>query len=701
MKDEAITSKAGMCWSAGTTETGALRLSEILHGGDYNPDQWLNHPDILEEDIRLMKKAFVNCVSLGIFAWAKLEPEEGRYEFEWLEAIIQKLYENGIYTILATPTAAMPQWLTEKYEEVMQVDEYGLRNLPGNRHNFCPSSHVMREKMRQMNRGLSKRLGSHPGVIAWHISNEYGGNGRDSSCHCPLCQDSFRSWLKEKYETLDALNHAWWTSFWSHTYTDWKQIRSASARGENLLHGLNLDWKRFVSRQLLAFCKEEIQAVRQYSNLPTTVNMMGFFKHLNYFEWAREVDIISWDSYPSWHSEKDEIGVAVAAAAQHSMMRSFKKAPFLLMESTPSFVNYKPKNTLKRPGLHSLSSLQAIAHGSNSVQYFQWRKSRGSCEKFHGAVIDHKNNENTRVFRDVTEVGKRLKALSDRLYNTCNQAKVAIVYDWENRWAMEDAYAVEYPMDYTALFLSYYRPLWEMGIDADVLDMKGELDGYRLVIAPLNYMYRGDYADRVRRFVEAGGCYVTTYWSGEVDDTDLCFLGGHPLRDVLGIRTEEIDAPGDYYKNQVEYAGSCYNVTGLCGLVHAQGAKVLATYKTDFFKGFPALTENTFGRGKAYYIASQNENAFIRAVYEEIFEQAGMNCGFKAELGEGVTVACRTGERIKIWFLQNFNRDSAVVKLKGVYRDMETQEVLEGDIKLEAFTCLILEEAASTGEFLN
>lgn len=673
-------------------KTVLKKFPQLLHGGDYNPDQWLDYPEILEEDIRLMKEAHVNCVSLGIFAWASLEPEEGRYELDWLETIIQNLYDNGIYTILATPTGAMPHWLTAKYEEVMQVTKEGIRRLPGNRHNFCQSSPIMREKMRQINGKLAERFGKHPGVIAWHISNEYGGNDREGDCHCPHCQEAFRRWLKNRYQTLDALNYAWWTKFWSHTYTDWDQIHSPSPNGENMLHGLILDWKRFISAQTLDFCKEEIKAVRQYSDLPVTTNMMGFFKPLNYFEWAKELDFISWDSYPDWHSSPDEIDVAVGTAAYHNIMRSLKKAPFLMMESTPSLVNWKERNTLKKPGMHALSSLQAVAHGSNSVQYFQWRKSRGSSEKYHGAVVDHKNGSNTRVFRDVAELGKRLESMSEQIYGTCNQPKVAMIFDWENWWAVSGACAVDNNLDYQKLFLSYYKPLWNMGIDVDIIDMTYELDKYQLVIAPVNYMYRSDYKDRVRAYVENGGNYVTTYWSGEVDDTDLCFLGEHPLRDVLGIRTEEIDVPNQYDKNHVIYNGKDYDITGLCALVHAETAQILSTYKDDFYAGYPALTENFYGKGKAYYIASQNEDGFIREFLENLVRQANLGSNFEAELPEGVTVSERVNEEgTAIWFLQNFNKKSTNVTLKRSYRNVETGIIHKDNIEMEAFSCYVLE----------
>ena len=297
---------------------------QILHGGDYNPEQWLQYPEILEEDLTLMKKANVNCVSLGIFSWASLEPEEGCYDFSWLESMIGRLYENGIRVILATPSGAMPHWLTVRYPEVMQTAADGRRNLPGRRHNFCYTSPVMRDKVRRMDEKLSEKFGKNEAVILWHISNEFGGNWSDGACHCELCQQAFRRWLKEKYGTLDKLNHAWWNTFWSHTYTDWEQIHSPAPNGESFSHGLNLDWRRFVTAQMEDFCREEIRSVHSHSDLPVTTNFMGSFKNLDYQKFHRELDIVSWDNYPLWHIQKDEVPVAVCAAANHSMMRSLK-----------------------------------------------------------------------------------------------------------------------------------------------------------------------------------------------------------------------------------------------------------------------------------------------------------------------------------------------------------------------------------------
>ena len=253
----------------------------LLHGGDYNPDQWLEYPEVFEEDVRLMKEANVNCVSLGIFAWAVLEPEEGRYELDWMDHIITRLGEEGIQVVLATPSGAMPNWLTQKYPEVMQVQADGHRNLPGKRHNFCYTSPVMREKITSIDRVLAERFGRRDNVILWHISNELGGNFGDSTCHCELCQEAFRQWLKKKYGTLENLNSAWWNHFWSHTYTDWRQIHSPGPYGETTSTALVLDWRRFSTEQISSFCELEIKTVKEASDLPATTNFMDFFKGLD------------------------------------------------------------------------------------------------------------------------------------------------------------------------------------------------------------------------------------------------------------------------------------------------------------------------------------------------------------------------------------------------------------------------------------
>lgn len=664
----------------------------LLHGGDYNPEQWLESPEILEEDIRLMKEAGVNCVTLGVFSWAVLEPREGEYEIDWLEERIDRLGREGIQVILATPSGAMPHWLTEKYPEVMQVQADGKRNLPGKRHNFCYSSPVMQEKITALDRELSRRLGRKENVILWHISNEFGGNFADSSCHCELCQEKFRSWLKQRYGTLEKLNHAWWGRFWSHSYTDWSQIHSPAPHGEWTVTALTVDWRRFVSEQVSRFCRMETAAVREYSDLPNTANYMDFFKGLDYHRISKEVDIVSWDNYPYWHRIKDEVPAAVRAAANHSLMRSMKKQPFLMMESVPSQVNWREYNPLKRPGMHMLSSMQAIAHGSDSVQYFQWRKGRGSYEKFHGAVLDHKNGSNTRTFRDVAQVGERLSRLTESIDGTVNRPKAAILFDWENWWAVEDTTGPRLDLDYVDCVLSHYRAFWEAGIEADFISMEADLDGYTLLAAPLNYMYKGGYADRVRTFVREGGVFVTTYFSGMADGTDLCFIGHHPLEDVLGIVQEEIDAPGEEFANSFAYKGNGYPAARMCEVIHAaEDTKVLSVYDKDFYKGCPVVTEHAYGRGRAYYLAAESDLCFLRAFYRDVFAAAGLENPLGTTLPYGVTVTGRSGEDGRmVVFVMNFKNEPVELAGIGRWTDAESGVVYEGKLQMEAFGCVLL-----------
>jgi len=504
------------------------KLPHFIHGADYNPDQWLDYPEVLAEDLRLMKLANCNAMSVGIFAWAALEPEEGRFEFGWLDRVMDQLAANGIYAILATPSGARPAWLSQKYPEVLRVEADRKRILHGNRHNHCYTSPVYREKVEIINTKLAERYKEHPALLVWHVSNEYGGE-----CHCALCQEKFRAWLRNKYQTLTALNQAWWTAFWSHTYTDWSQIESPAPHGEGSNHGLNLDWKRFVTHQTLDFFKHECAPLRAITpTVPVTTNFMGTYPGLDYWKFADELDVISWDSYPRWHGKKSDAQTAAATAFVHDLNRSLKQGkPFMLMESTPSMTNWQGVAKLKRPGMHLLSSLQAVAHGSDTVQYFQWRKGRGGSEKFHGAVVDHVGHERTRVFQDVQEVGALLKCL-DPVVGTTVEPEVALIFDWENRWALEDAQAIREEKKYEETCYRHYYPFWSRGVPVDVINEDADFSRYRLLIAPMLYMIRPGVAERISQFVADGGTFVATYWSGIVDENDRSFWGVSLARSV-------------------------------------------------------------------------------------------------------------------------------------------------------------------------
>lgn len=670
-----------------------INFGRLLHGGDYNPEQWLHMPEILDRDVELMKKANINAVSLGIFSWAALEPEEGMFHFDWMEQIIDRLYQNGISVILATPTGARPKWMADKYEEVLRVDAMRRRQLFGARHNHCYTSPVYREKTRIINTELAKRFGKHPGVIAWHISNEYGGE-----CYCPLCQNAFRSWLKEKYKSIDNLNLAWATTFWSHRYQDFSQIESPSPIGESGLHALNLDWNRFVTHQTVDFMKHEIKAIRDAgSEKPATTNMMYDFQGLNYHKFADAVDFISWDAYPDWYVQA-ESETAFACGMQHDIMRSIQKKPFLLMESCPSGTNWQPISKLKKPGLLHAASMQAIAHGADSVLYFQFRKSQGASEKFHGAVVDHYGSEDTRVFREVTEVGVSLKKLRE-VAGANTKAKIAIIHDWESRWAMENAQGPRNQgLHYLKAAEKSYSAFRRQGFDVDVIDMEQSIDGYAIVAAPMLYMFRDGFEEKIRKYVENGGRFILTYWSGIVDETDLCFLGGtpHGLMDVMGLRSTEIDGLFDWESNcavpaEGNHMGLTKNYTckNLCELVRPSTANVLMTYGEDFYAGMPALTENSFGSGKAYYICADFEQAFFDDVYEKIIVETDIH-GVVSNVPAGIEVTTRENDAAEYVFIQSFNRHGVEIDLP-----MDKYEILMGayDGTIPAFGTIVLKRS--------
>lgn len=671
----------------------------MLHGADYNPEQWQHYPEVLAEDIRLMKLAKCNVMSVGIFSWVSLEPEEGVFTFEWLDRILDSFAENGIYAFLATPSGARPAWMSQKYPEVLRVEANRVRNLHGFRHNHCATSPVYREKVRIMNTKLAERYANHPAVIGWHISNEFGGD-----CHCDYCQEAFRAWVQDKYGTLDKLNHAWWTTFWSHTITDWSQVESPAPHGETQVHAMNLDWRRFVTDQTADFIKHEIVPLKAANPaIPVTTNLMEFFEGLNYWKFADLLDVISWDSYPTWHDrEGDDSRQAAKVAMMHDIIRSIKGGkPWMLMESTPSLTNWQDVSKLKRPGMHLLSSLQAVAHGSDTVQYFQWRKSRGSSEKLHGAVVDHVGHEHTRVFGDVTHVGNTLEKLEE-VIGTSVPAEAAVIFDWENRWGINDSQGPRNKgVKYEETAEAHYLALWEQGVPVDVIHMDADFSKYKLLVAPMLYMVRAGVGERIQKFVENGGIFVATYWSGIVDEHDLCFLGGFPgpLRKTLGIWSEEIDGLHDHDRNHIlpvegnelDLQGE-YEAVELCDLIHTEGAEVLAVYGSDFYAGRPALTVNRLGQGKAYYIASRNIGLFHSHFYRSLIEDAGISKALNVKLPHGVNTAIRTDGVHDYIFILNFTHEPQKIMLDGrTYADMLENHVIEdGSIQLDAYAVKVL-----------
>ncbi|AWV31918.1 beta-galactosidase [Paenibacillus odorifer] len=670
------------------------KLPKIWYGGDYNPEQW--DAPVWAEDERMFKLAGIDVATINVFSWALIQPSEDTYDFSSLDELMDRLYKNGTYVCLATGTGAHPAWMAHRYPEVTRVDVQGRKRKFGGRHNSNPNSSVYRKYAAKLAGKLAERYKDHPALVAWHISNEYGGYDYSEQSAA-----AFRVWLKERYGSLDALNKAWNTRFWGHTFYDWEEIVVPNELSEEWngnrtnFQGISLDYRRFMSYSLLECYKIEYEAIKEHStNVPVTTNLMGFYPELDYFEWAKHMDVISWDNYPSLDTPVS------FTAMTHDLMRGLKNGqPFMLMEQTPSQQNWQPYNSLKRPGVMRLWSYQAVARGADTVLFFQLRRSIGACEKYHGAVIEHVGHEHTRVFRECAELGKELEQLGDQLLDARSAAKVGIIYDWENRWALDLSSGPSVALDYVNEVHKYYDALYQQNIEADMIGVEENLSKYEIVIAPVMYMVKPGFAEKVEAFVKAGGTFITTYFSGIVNENDLVTVGGYPgeLRKVLGIWAEEIDALLPGMSNELVLDKTWGSLSGsykcdlLCDLIHAEGAEVLAEYGSDFYKGMPALTVNKFGEGKAYYVATSPEAGFLQGFLANLCAEKNIQPLVTAP--EGIESVQRVKDGVAYLFLLNHTAGDLSADIGPAERtDLLTGNVISGSAIVPGRGVLILSD---------
>ncbi|WP_339253765.1 beta-galactosidase [Paenibacillus sp. FSL P2-0136] len=670
------------------------KLPKIWYGGDYNPEQW--EAPVWAEDERMFKLAGIDVATINVFSWALIQPSEDTYDFSGLDELIDRLYKNGTYVCLATGTGAHPAWMAHRYPEVTRVDVQGRKRKFGGRHNSNPNSAVYRKYAALLAGKLAERYKDHPGLVAWHISNEYGGYD-----YSEQSEAAFRVWLKERYGTLDALNKAWNTRFWGHTFYDWEEIVVPNELSEEWggnrtnFQGISLDYRRFMSDSLLECYILEYKAIKEHSqDIPVTTNMMGFYPELDYFKWAKYLDVISWDNYPSLDTPVSH------TAMTHDLMRGLKNGqPFMLMEQTPSQQNWQPYNSLKRPGVMRLWSYQAVARGADTVLFFQLRRSIGACEKYHGAVIEHVGHEHTRVFRECAELGRELKSLGSELLDARSAAQIGIIYDWENRWALDLSSGPSVALKYVDEVHKYYDALYQQNIEADMIGVEEDLSRYKIVIAPVLYMVKPGFAEKVEAFVQAGGTFITTYFSGIVNENDLVTVGGYPgeLRKVLGIWAEEIDALLPGMSNEIvmnkEWGAlnRSYACGLLCDLIHPEGAEVLAQYGADFYKGMPALTVNSFGAGKAYYVATSPDAAFLRGFLANLCADNGIAPLVSAP--EGIESVQRVKDGVSYLFLLNHSAEELRADIGTLERtDLLTGKKFSGSTPVPGRGVLILSD---------
>ena len=661
-------------------------FSRILYGGDYNPNQWPK--EIWEKDMEYFKDARINSATINVFSWAKIQPSEEEYYFDELDEIVEMLSKENYDIVLATSTGAMPAWLYKKYPEVARTDYEGRHHKFGQRHNACPNSPVFQKYAKALAEQLAKRYGDNKHVTCWHISNEYGGE-----CYCENCEKAFRVWLKNKYKTIEALNKAWNLEFWGHTVYEWDEIVLPNALGDGMENGkdtafagLSVDYRRFMSESMLNNYKMERDVIRQYDKeTPITTNLMGTYKLLDYFKWAKEMDIVSWDNYPAYNTPWS------LTAMTHDLMRGLKDAPFMLMEQTPSQQNWQPYNSLKKTGQMRAQSMQTIAHGADTIQFFQLRRSVGGCEKFHGAVIAHVGTNNTRVFREVKQLGEELERLGTSTLGSVNKADVGIVFDWDNYWALEYTSGPTEDLTYVEQIHQYYKYFYDKNIGVNMIPFDADFSKYKVVVAPVLYMIKEGMKEALTEFVKNGGVLITTFMSGLVDQSDNVYLGGYPgpLKEMAGLWVEEIDALAPEIMNKVTFAdGTEVPCNLLCDVMHLEGAECLATYAEDFYAGTPAVTKNQFGKGYTYYIGTNMNGDGIAKVLDMAVAQADVSSVIQEETELEVT--CRKADNCTYYFVLNFkDKDIEVPSCFVGCEDALTGEIVASGKMMKKYDAMI------------
>lgn len=603
------------------------RVPSLGYGGDYNPEQW--GPDVHAEDSELMREAGVNLVTLGIFSWAKTEPAPGTYDFAWLDGHMDRLAEAGVAVSLATMTASPPPWLTRLHPGTLPVTEDGVRLHPGSRQHWCPSSPVYRRYSIRLAERLATRYGTHPALALWHIGNEYGCH-ISRHCHCEVSTAAFRAWLRERYGTVTALNDAWSTDFWSQRYGTFEEIHTPRKAPSFRNPAQQLDYWRFSSDELLAcYLAEKEVLTRITPHVPVTTNFVPIAKTLDLHAWAPHLDVVSYDSYPDPHDASS----LHRTAFSYDVMRGLKGGqPWLLLEQAPGAVNWRERNGRKPPGRMRLDSWQAVAHGADSVLFFQWRQSRGGAEKFHSAMVPHGGRE-TRIFREVRELGAELARYPELLGSHPSRADAALLLDWPSWWALElDAHPSK---DVTLLdaALAHHKPLYDASVACDVVSVDADLTEYRLLLIPNLYSVTNETAERISSYVREGGTLVMSYFSGIVDEHDRVHLGGYPapFRELLGLRAEEFDpGPDGTWSEEI----------------HLEGAEAVTTFPD----GTPAVTRHAYGEGTAWYLGTRPAPKEMRELLDRVRAESGVTPVLPG-LQEGVQARTRVtaaGERFHV-----------------------------------------------------
>ncbi|MDJ1134566.1 beta-galactosidase [Streptomyces iconiensis] len=639
-----------------------LRTTRIHFGADYNPEHWPE--EVWTEDIRLMKEAGVTMVTAGIFSWGLVESRPGEYDFGWFDRVMDHLAEAGIRVCLATMTASPPPWLSERHPESLPVGADGVTKWPGSRQHYCPSSPVYRTHAVRLVERLATRYAEHPALDTWHIGNEYGCS--NPVCYCEVSAEDFRRWLRERYGTVEALNTAWSTTFWSQRYDTFAQVLPPRTTPTHPNPAQVLDYARFSDDALLQCYLAEKEVLRRITpELPITTNHMPHHKPVDPFAWAPHEDVQSLDFY----QEPFDAGTHIDAAAAFDVTRSAGHGrPWMLMEQAPSAVNWRARNGPKPFGKMRLWSWQAVAQGADAVLYFQWRQSRGGAEKFHSAMVPHGGTD-TRIFREVSELGRELAAVP-QIAGSRPAPGVALVVDWNSWWALEQGSHPTSALSHKETLLRHYAPLFEAGVPCDVVPPDRDLSGYKLVVVPNLYLMSEATADRLTAYVRGGGHLFVSYFTGISDDCDRVHLGGYPapLREVLGLRVEEFwpldEGQRVSLRGEITASGDSWSEA-----IDLEGAATVAEFGDGELAGRPALTRHTYGDGVAWYAGTRLEPTAMRALMDRVRGDAGAAPVIEG-LPAGVQATVREGAAGRFLFLLNHGETTAEIALPHPCHDL-------------------------------
>ncbi len=643
-----------------------MNFPHMIYGGDYNPDQWTE--DIWQEDARLMQEAGVNLVSLGIFSWAKLEPQPGVFDFAWLDQLMDLLHAHGISVNLATPTASPPAWMVRLHPEMLPVTAEGVTLWHGSRRHYCPHNPDYHQYATRIAAKLAERYKEHPALVMWHVDNEYGCHVGE--CFCDNSAAAFRGWLKQRYTSLDKLNFAWGTAFWGQQYGEWEEIPPPRSSPSFPNPTQQLDWARFTSDSWLA-CFDEQKAVLKAvtPQIPVTTNFMGFHKGIDYVKFASHEDVVSNDNYP----DTSDSEWMIQAGMTCDLMRSLgNRRPWILMEQSTTHVNWRQRNATKLPGVMRLGSYQAIARGADGIMFFQWRQSKAGAEKFHSGMYPHIGAD-SRVWREVKELGNELPKLAPVLSSQV-QSDTAILMDWESWWALDLDSKPSNDLRLMPQLMAYYAPLFKRNITVDFAHPETDLSRYKLVIAPNLYLVTDSAAANINHYVENGGTLLMSFFSGIVDENEHIRLGGYPapFREMVGLVVEEF-AP--YSETQSNSICTVDDKQFKCGfwsdVIHLENAKALAAFEGDYYAGSPAITCNQFGKGNAFYVGTIPESDGMEWLIEQVCKSASIQ-PVSMNAPAGVELLQRTNGKSSWLFALNYSAEKVTIPFDGRGRDLLT-----------------------------